>query len=296
MKKTSRILAAAMIAALLLTGAVSAATLWETPAHTLAAGSTRVATVPWYIDAGVFAELWPEGTPISGARAAFNEFLATNPVTEGELHRVFYSSIEGQSWRADSSADLPPLFGVLSSPPQVATGSDQAFYSITFEGTQIQIFAIPAHNQGMAAISINGGPEEMVDFSSLTTYWSIQGAPVDYNGPYLVYTSPLLPFGRHTIRVRRANVVTRDPNGNRSGISFSYANVYVAPGAGPQAPPAPPPPPAQEAPAETAQPPAPQAGQAAPPAPRTFDPVTLAIAGAIVSAAGIVIAGKKKEI
>lgn len=87
------------------------------------------------------------------------------------------------------------------------------YYLVKFNGTQAMIFAALNNNHGIAAISIDGGTETNVDLYSTSR--------VDNS---LVYTSPILPAGEHTIKVR----VTGTKNASSSGyaITADKANVF----------------------------------------------------------------------
>ena len=241
MRKAIGILAVLLITAATLITPVTA--MYQRPGpHQLAADAVLVNTIMWYAPMGSRPE----------TQADWNAFLGTNsvnsntnpsqqnrrnPVREGDLNQVFYYNADGNNWRIDPGGDWlwNERMGVVSMPTSHTDKSAETFYSITFEGTQIQLFGIPGHNQGMAAISINGGPAENVDFFSERFYFDGIEAYY-YTEPQLLYTSPALPYGRHTIRVQRTNTVTGDAAGNsvtvgqnRSAISFSFANVYAVP-------------------------------------------------------------------
>lgn len=86
--------------------------------------------------------------------------------------------------------------------------------TFTFTGTRIALLSVKDTGNGIAAISVDGGPEQRVDF-----YGAIR------TGETLQYFSPRLPDGRHTLRVR----VTGERNGNSgaSFISIDRAEVYT---------------------------------------------------------------------
>jgi acyl-CoA hydrolase len=67
---------------------------------------------------------------------------------------------------------------------------------------------------GYAAVSVDGGPEQRVDFHG----------PIRV-GEAVQYVSPRLPYGRHTLRVR----VTGEHNSQSqaSFVSVDRAEVYV---------------------------------------------------------------------
>ncbi|MFE3739832.1 glycoside hydrolase family 43 protein [Streptomyces sp. NPDC059134] len=86
--------------------------------------------------------------------------------------------------------------------------------TFTFTGTRIVLLSVKDTGNGYAAISVDGGPEQRVDFHN-----SIRV------GEAVQYTSPRLAQGSHTLRVR----VTGEHN-TQSGASFvsvDRAEVYV---------------------------------------------------------------------
>ena len=90
--------------------------------------------------------------------------------------------------------------------------------SITFQGTQIKFYGVVGTGHGIGAVSIDGGAESMIDFY----------APVSA-GNTLLYTSPVLPAGQHTLKVR----VTGQQNGlaNWNGINPDRVDIISASGA-----------------------------------------------------------------
>lgn len=66
-----------------------------------------------------------------------------------------------------------------------------SFYQIRFTGTQIKVYGSRASSYGIAAVSIDGGPEKMVDLYSARRVDNV-----------LLYQSSDLPNGQHIIKVR----------------------------------------------------------------------------------------------
>ncbi|MGW1132959.1 family 43 glycosylhydrolase [Streptomyces griseoluteus] len=93
--------------------------------------------------------------------------------------------------------------------------SDRAGNSatFTFTGTRVALLSVQDTGNGIAAISVDGGPEQRVDF-----YGAIR------TGETLQYLSPRLADGPHTLRVR----VTGEHSAASSGsfISVDRAEVY----------------------------------------------------------------------
>ncbi|WP_327654002.1 glycoside hydrolase family 43 protein [Streptomyces sp. NBC_00483] len=94
--------------------------------------------------------------------------------------------------------------------------SDKAGNTATysFTGTRIALLSVKDTGNGIAAISVDGGPEQRVDF-----YGAIR------TGETLQYLSPRLTNGPHTVRVR----VTGDKNASSSGafVSVDRAEAYT---------------------------------------------------------------------
>ena len=77
------------------------------------------------------------------------------------------------------------------------------YYQVGFNGTQVKVYTAKASNQGIAAISIDGGTETLVD-----TYASTRSDGV------LIYTSPELAPGQHTVKVRVTGTKNASSTGN----------------------------------------------------------------------------------
>ncbi len=84
--------------------------------------------------------------------------------------------------------------------------------TIRFSGTKVALLSVMDVGNGIAGISIDGGPEQRVDYHS-----SIRV------GEQLVYISPTLPAGPHTLKVR----VTGDKNPSSSNTVISLDRIEV---------------------------------------------------------------------
>jgi hypothetical protein len=84
--------------------------------------------------------------------------------------------------------------------------------TIAFTGTRIRLYTAVRDNRGFAAVSVDGRPETMVDMY----------APADA-GNVLVYTSPALTAGAHTLKVRDTGV--RDPAGTGTRIAIDRVEI-----------------------------------------------------------------------
>jgi GH35 family endo-1,4-beta-xylanase len=88
-------------------------------------------------------------------------------------------------------------------------------YQVAFNGTRIALFTSRGSNNGIAAIRIDNGAETNVDlFSTVTNV-----------GNQLVFTSPTLTSGAHTLRVR----VTGTRNASSSNFFVSADRVDITP-------------------------------------------------------------------
>ena len=84
--------------------------------------------------------------------------------------------------------------------------------SITFTGTRIAFYGVKDPQHGIGAISIDGGPETMVDFFAGTR-----------SGNQLMFTSAVLPAGSHTFRIR----VTGTKNASASATGSSPETIWA---------------------------------------------------------------------
>ncbi|MDF2985960.1 MAG: hypothetical protein K0R50_1470 [Eubacterium sp.] len=92
------------------------------------------------------------------------------------------------------------------------SSSRNAYYKVKFNGNQIKLFGATSYNHGIAAVSIDNGPEIYVDFYSAARTDNVQ-----------VYTSPVLSQGQHTLKVR----VTGTKNRYSKGYNIPADRVNV---------------------------------------------------------------------
>lgn len=86
--------------------------------------------------------------------------------------------------------------------------------TFTFTGTRIALLSVRDTGNGIAALSIDGGPEQRVDFHG----------PIR-TGETLQYLSPRLPQGTHTLQVRVTG--ERNPESGAAFVSIDRAEVYT---------------------------------------------------------------------
>jgi uncharacterized protein YjdB/O-glycosyl hydrolase len=96
------------------------------------------------------------------------------------------------------------------------TNTKDDYYKVSFTGNQVKVYGAKASDSGIAAISINDGAETLVDMYSASRMDNA-----------LLYTSPILPNGTHTIKVR----VTGDKNASSSNFFLTADRVVSYAGA-----------------------------------------------------------------
>lgn len=87
-----------------------------------------------------------------------------------------------------------------------------AYYQLQFTGTQVNVYGGRAPMHGIAAISVDGGPETSVD-----TYAATRADNV------LLWSSPTLAAGPHTLRVRVTG--TRNPSSANNYITADRVDI-----------------------------------------------------------------------
>ncbi len=115
----------------------------------------------------------------AGVRRVGNVTTIPHYVTGSGLNEIEFT----ENWR-QSKANLESDSGdaYCGMPDDVAT--------VRFVGTRIRYYGAPESNRGMIAISIDGGPEAIVDQYGLT------------RDTKMFWQSDVLPAGQHTLRVR----------------------------------------------------------------------------------------------
>jgi len=89
------------------------------------------------------------------------------------------------------------------------------YFQVRFDGTQIALYGAQAAWHGIAAVSIDGGPETEVDYYSSTRQDDV-----------LLWTSDTLAAGEHTLKVR----VTGTHNASSSGNTVTADRVVITTG------------------------------------------------------------------
>ena len=122
----------------------------------------------------------------------------------------------GDGWTHCTNCDeaTPPVrFHQASQSWSAQTGRTA---TLAFTGTQVTYHAVTAAHHGIAAVSIDGGAESLVDLYSVTKA-----------GDVPVWTSPALPPGDHTLRVRVFG--SRNPASTGTGVTIDRAVVRTDP-------------------------------------------------------------------
>ena len=104
--------------------------------------------------------------------------------------------------------------GAYNSTTSYSNNTDDSV-TVKFSGTQISFYAAKSSDSGKAALSVDGGAETTVDLYSATR-----------QGNQLVFTSPALASGNHTLKVR----VTGTKNASSTATFVSPDRVVVSPG------------------------------------------------------------------
>jgi hypothetical protein len=89
------------------------------------------------------------------------------------------------------------------------------YATMTFNGTQIAYHAVTDSKHGIAAVSIDGGPETLVDLYSPSRI-----------GDVLVWTSPVLPAGVHTLKIRVTG--TKNPASSDYYVIIDRAEISTS--------------------------------------------------------------------
>lgn len=115
----------------------------------------------------------------------------------------------GAGWSHQSGLTAPgaPYHGTMSSD---ATRGDTV--SMTFNGTQLRLYGVTTPDGGHGVVSVDGGPTATIDFYSPTRA-----------GDVLLWTSPALSAGSHTVTIR----VTGDGDASSSGQRVAIDDVDV---------------------------------------------------------------------
>lgn len=136
------------------------------------------------------------------SKASAGSLVSVNDRTTGtELNQFNYTG----TWSNGSQS------GAYNSDNSWSSAANNS-YSVKFNGTQAFIYSAVASGHGIFAVSIDGGAETNVDLYSATR-----------SDQKLVYTSPVLPLGEHTIKVR----VTGTKNSSATGTAVVADRIDI---------------------------------------------------------------------
>jgi hypothetical protein len=89
------------------------------------------------------------------------------------------------------------------------------YMTVSFTGIQIQFYAVTGTYGGIGAISLDGGRETMVNFYSVSLL-----------GDQLMWTSPMLPTGSHTFKLRVTGT-KGDPSSKDSEVGIDRVDILT---------------------------------------------------------------------
>ena len=121
----------------------------------------------------------------------------------------------GGGWTHCTACNEPsPAVFYNASQSWDSTTDDAAI--VAFTGTQVVYYAVVGPTHGMAAVSIDGGSETIVDL-----YGKIK------TGDVAVWTSPVIPSGSHTLKIRVAG--NKNAASTSNVITLDHVNVITTP-------------------------------------------------------------------
>ncbi|TWD80088.1 GH43 family beta-xylosidase [Kribbella amoyensis] len=179
----------------------------NTSQYTYSFRTSRVQKIGWNADgtpnlgrplAAGATQTLPSGDP-GAATSVIND----TDVGTG-LNQVQYSGV----WNSGSGCGVQCFWG-----NDHWSGAAGNTATIRFSGTKVALLSVRDVGNGIAAISIDGGPEQRVDY-----YSSIRV------GEQLNYVSPTLPAGEHTLRVRVTG--EKNPASTSTQVSIDRIEVY----------------------------------------------------------------------
>ncbi|TDO54400.1 GH43 family beta-xylosidase [Kribbella sp. VKM Ac-2527] len=178
----------------------------NTSTYTYAFRTSRVQKISWNADgtpnlgrplAAGATQTLPSGDP--GAPTS----VINDTDTGTGLNQIEYAG----TWNSGSGCGTQCFWG-----NDHWTGIANASAAIRFNGTKVALLSVLDVGNGIAAISIDGGPEQRVDY-----YSSIRV------GEQLIYVSPTLAPGPHTLKIR----VTGDKNPASTSTQVSLDRIEI---------------------------------------------------------------------
>ena len=179
----------------------------NTSTYTYAFRTTRVQKISWNADGtpnlGSPLAAGATQTLPSGDAGATTSVINDTDVGTG-TNQVQYAG----TWNSGSGCGNQCFWG-----NDHWTGIANASATIRFTGTKVALLSVVDKGNGIAAISIDGGPEQRVDY-----YSSIRV------GEQLTYISPTLAAGPHTLKVRVTG--EKNPASTSTQVSLDRIEVY----------------------------------------------------------------------
>ncbi|MBB6730915.1 discoidin domain-containing protein [Cohnella zeiphila] len=175
----------------------------ETFTFTTGASSTSATIYAYKPDNGVYAFLddfsvakyeEPPAQPPAPAHTEEGTLSVNDTVTGTGTDQFDYTG----TWTAETGN----AFNYHEDNHQSSAEGDS--YEVKFSGVQIQLYSELENDMGIVGVSIDGGDEAMVDTYSST-----------HIGDALAYTSPRLPDGTHTLKVRLTGTKNPDSSGTK---------------------------------------------------------------------------------
>lgn len=174
----------------------------NTAAYTYEGRTTRIDKVVWS------AEGVPSFAPVAATgavRTVPSGDLGGGPIAINDTDaRITYSG----NWTAYGQCGVTCFGG-----DDHGTNEPNATATFAFEGTQIALLSVRDAGNGIGAVSIDGGPEQEVDF-----FMSLR------HGEQLVYVSPRLAYGKHALKLR----ATGKKNGASAGTAISVDRAEIS--------------------------------------------------------------------
>jgi GH43 family beta-xylosidase len=179
----------------------------NTSTYTYAFRTSRVQKISWNADgtpnlgsplAAGATQTLPSGDPGAATSVINDTDIGTG------LNQVEYAG----TWNSGSGCGNQCFWG-----NDHWAGGAGVSATVRFSGTKVALLSVVDRGNGIAAISIDGGPERRVDY-----YSSIRV------GEQLVYVSPTLPRGSHTLKVRVTG--EKNPASSSTQVSIDRIEVY----------------------------------------------------------------------
>jgi len=154
-------------------------------------GTRNASSAGVYIPADRADVAQPDGTRL-------NDDATGTGTNQFDYSQPWGHAAQASAWRNDNSW----------------SGTTSDYYQVRFNGTKVDLYGARAPNHGIAAVSIDGGAETLVDL--------YRSSRVD---DVLVWSSPTLSSGSHTLKVR----VTGSRNASSTGLYIPADRVDVFP-------------------------------------------------------------------